>query len=102
MLPELSDRRSEPADPLLVEQRLDQPTLSPVMLALAGQETLAQDPLLGLHRRSLRERTAVRGQHIPHQVGVVDHVKIQARNPDANHVAPFRGALQQPDRITTE
>src|SRR5439155_5054200 len=56
----------------------------------------------GLDRGSLGERGAIGRQHVPHQVGMVDHVEIQPRNPESDHITQIRGPLEKPDGIATE
>ena len=86
----------------MVEQRLDQATLAPVMLALAREEALAEHPLRRLHRRPLREAPAVRREDVPDEVRPVQDVQVESRHADPHDVALTRGSLEELERVAAE
>jgi hypothetical protein len=71
----LDDKRRIAFQPLRLERRRDQPVLPAPMLALAGQQTLAEKPTrVSPEERVLDERALLIDQYLLNQIGAVQQV----------------------------
>ena len=87
-------------DPMVMEDRLDQPPLAPVNVSLAGEEVLPNDALGRLHGRPLHEGLMARNEHVTDVVGMVEQPRLEPRQAKPHHVTQRGDTLEQPDRIS--
>ena len=74
-----------------VEERLHQSPLLQVKRPLAGQQSLAEDPLRLLEGLALHKRPLVRDEHLLDKLGMVQQVLVARPPPESRHVAVLRG-----------
>ena len=93
------DRGGVAVDPLVMEDRLDQPALPPMVVALAREESVAEHASRVPERRALAEVAIAGAQDVPHEVGMVHEREPDAGHRDPHDVAGPRRPLDQPDRV---
>jgi hypothetical protein len=89
-------------DPLVVEDRLDQPALSLVHLAFTGQEVLADQALRDLHRRALHEVVVAGREDVPDEVGAIHDERGETRRRHRDHVTDGRRTFEHPDGVLAQ
>ena len=86
-----------------MEERLHQPTLPKVQLALAREQPLAEHALRHLQRLTLHERSLLADQHFPDQIRMVQEDLALGSEAEAGDVAVLPGDTQErPGRVPPE
>ncbi len=86
--------------PVVVEHRLDRPALRPVQVALAGEQSLADQPLRLLKGRALHEGPVMSDEDVLDVVGMTEHEQAIASERHARDVAVLaRRPCHRVDRV---
>ena len=89
--------------PAAVEERLHQPTLPKVQLALAREQPLTEHALRHLQRLTLHERSLLADQHLPDQIRMVQEDLALGSETEARDVAVLPGDTEErPGRVPPE
>ena len=90
------------AHALAVKRGLHQPPLAQVVVALAGQQPLAQQPLGDLQRAAFAEHAMIGHQQVADHVRVVEQVHVRVVERYVRHIAEGGHLLQEADAVVAK
>ncbi len=86
-----------------MKRGLHQTPLAQMMLAFAGEQSLAQQDLRPLQCAALDEVALIGHQHFAHVIGMIHQIHVLARHLEVDQVAIFaRSVRQEAQRIRSE
>src|SRR5262245_14715273 len=78
-----------------MECRLDQPSLAPVGLALACDESIAEELLRQLEAAAFGEVISVSDKNVSNVIRMIDEIDRRTKTEETNHVAVVAGGRGQ-------